>query len=73
MADVPETVTEHVRACDLTPGRVIFVQTSTWAETVTGVVLTHGYVNVYTNETGPESCYQWQAHKPIRALTGGES
>lgn len=73
MADVPETVTEHVRADELTPGRVIFVLTSTWAETVQRVDSMHGYVNVYTSQTGPDSCYQWQAHEPIRALCGGAS
>ncbi|MEV5953760.1 hypothetical protein AB0M11_08275 [Streptomyces sp. NPDC051987] len=69
-AEIPETVTEHVRADALTPGRTIFVLTSTWAETVERVEVLDGYVNVYTDQT---SCYQWQAHEPIRTLTGGAS
>lgn len=68
MAEVPETVTETVRADELTAGRTIFVLTSTWAEKVERVEVAHGYVNVYTDQT---SCYQWQAHEPIRTLAGG--
>jgi hypothetical protein len=69
VTDAPDTVTEHIRADQLTPGRTIFVLTSTWAETVQRVDSAHGYVNVYTDQTGPEACYQWQAHEPIRSLT----
>ena len=68
MADIPETVTETVRADELTPGRTIFVATSTWAEKVERVEVTHGYVNVYTDQT---ICYQWPAETQIRALAGG--
>lgn len=68
MADVPETVTEHVRADALTPGRTIFVITSTWAERVESVKPMNGYVTVHTDQN---ACYQWQAHEPILALVGG--
>lgn len=66
MIRIPDTVTETLRAYQITPGRVIFLPMTVIRETVTAVEHRNGYVIVRTVE-GSE--FHWPGSDKVRALT----
>lgn len=70
MTKIPDTVTQTIRADELTVGQVLFTPMYGPAamETVTRISRHSGYVSVTTDRT---DSYMWPGSDTVRVLAGG--